>query len=406
MKRLVFVLLTITGMVAGLMSTCPAKTGGIAMLKPSEFAILPWGWTPGDLDALKEIKDCGFNLAGFVSPDNLDLVSQAGLQAIVSEGSTHVGDAEAQLDQAEIDKRVQALVKRVENHNAVYGFYLRDEPGANVFPGLGRWAAAFAKAAPGKLAYINLLPNYASAGQLNVPAYEEYLESFVTNVKPKFISYDHYALMDDGSLRGGYYQNLEAVRAAALKHNLPFWNIVLSNAHFSYAEPTPAGLRFEAYTTLAYGARGISYFTYFAPKVGNYRLAPIDQFGNKTATWDALRNVNLQIHALGPVYLTLKSVNVFHHPDVPEGCKGMASSKLLKSVEGGNLLVGEFEGPKGEPYVMIVNKDLHKSTAFGVQFKQEGQVCRVSAYTGSTDPFGGEDCWLAAGQGMLLCVRK
>ena len=75
---------------------------------------------------------------------------------------------------------------------------------------------------------------------------------------------------------------------SALRHALPFWNIVLSNAHFNYAEPTPAGFRFQAYTTLAYGARGISYFTYFAPPAGDYRLAAIDQFGNKTATWDAL----------------------------------------------------------------------------------------------------------------------
>lgn len=26
----------------------------------------------------------------------------------------------------------------------------------------------------------------------------------------------------------------------------------------------------------------ISYFIYFAPKTGNYRFAPVDQFGNKT----------------------------------------------------------------------------------------------------------------------------
>jgi len=213
--------------------------------------------------------------------------------------------------------------------------------------------------------------------------------------------------MDDGSLRGGYFQNLEAMRKAALKHNLPFWNIVLSNAHFNYAEPTPAGFRFQAYTTLAYGARGISYFTYFSPHIGNYRLAPIDQFGEKTPTWDMLRNVNMQIHKLGPVYVTLKSVNVFHHPEVPEGCSGIATSKWLKNVQGlTNLLVGEFQGPNGEPYVMVVNKDLRNSTWLVVEFKEAGQIMRVSAYTGATNPWVGEDCWLAAGQGMLLCLKK
>ncbi len=394
------------GIVTILSTNTTAKTKEITMLKPNEFAILPWGGTVGDLDVFKTIRECGFNLAGFVSPEDLDKVNKAGLQCLVFDKSIHVDDTTAQLDQKDIDKRVQAIVNRVGDNKAVYGYYLRDEPGANAFPGLGRWTAAFKKTTPKALAYINLFPNYASPDQMNTATYDEYLESFIKNAQPRFISYDHYALIDDGTLRGGYFQNLEAVRKVALRHNLPFWNIVLSNAHFHYAEPTPAGFRFQAYTTLAYGARGISYFTYFSPHTGNYRLAPIDAFGHKTPTWDMLREVNLQIHRLGPVYITLKSINVFHHPEVPQGCVGIETSKLLKSVDGGNLLVGEFEGPEKQPYVMIVNKDLKKSTAFEVKFKQEGQLQKVNAYSGDTYGFGGEDCWLAPGQGMLLCLKK
>ena len=376
------------------------------MLDPKEFAVMPWGWTPGDRDVLEQIRACGFNLAGFIAPEHLDLVKEAGLQCILSDPSTHVGDAEAQLSEEEIDRRVQALVKRVGRHRAAFGYYLRDEPGAGVYPGLKKWKDAYRKVAPEALAYINLFPNYAEPEQLNVPTYDEYLASYVTTVEPEFISYDHYALMDDGSLRGGYFRNLEAVRAAAQRHNLPFWNIVLANAHFNYAEPTDAGFRFQLYTTLAYGARGISYFTYFAPSVGNYRLAPVDQFGHKTPTWDMLRNVNLQLHRLGPVYLTLKNLNVFHHPDVPDGCSGMETSRLIDSISGDSLLVGEFQGPDGQPFVMLVNKSLHRSTKFHVTFKDAGRVQQVNAYTGRTGPWGGENEWLAAGQGMLLCLEK
>lgn len=379
---------------------------GEIMLKPEEFAVLPWGWTPGDRRALEEIRACGFNLAGFVSPEHLDLVRDVGLMCIVSEGSVHVGDAEAGLGEAEITRRVQALVDRTGRHPAVFGYYLRDEPGAAVYPGLRKWADAYRRAAPDKHAYINLFPNYASPAQMNVPTYREYLERFVQIVQPRFISYDHYALMDDGTLRGGYFQNLEAVRDVALKNNLPFWNIVLSNAHFHYAEPTEAGLRFQLYTTLAYGGRGISYFTYFTPAIGNYRLAPIDPFGNKTPTWEMLRRVNLQLHRLGPTYLKLKSVNVFHHPEVPEGCSGMRTSRYLSEVVGTNLLVGEFEGPGGQPFAMVVNKDLHRSTSFRIKFKQEGAIQMVNPYTGSLEPWAGENNWLAPGQGMLLCVAK
>jgi hypothetical protein len=238
------------------------------MLKPEEFPIFPWGNTPGDVTVLREIKACGFNLAGFVSPDDLDAVTQAGLKAIVAAPGTHVGSAECKLEPQEIEARVNALVKQVGKSQAVFGYYLRDEPGANDFPGLARWTQAYRVAAPKALTYINLFPNYASPEAMNVPTYTEYLDAFVQKVRPEFISYDHYALMDDGSLRDGYFQNLEALRNAGQRHTLPFWNIVLSNSHFNYAEPTEAGFRFQLYTTLAYGGKGISYFTYFAPTIG------------------------------------------------------------------------------------------------------------------------------------------
>lgn len=376
------------------------------MIAPEDFAILPWGGTPADPEILKGIKECGFNLAGFVSPDGLDQVRDAGLKCLVMESSIHVGNEEAKLDRAEIDRRVEAIVKRVGDHPAVYGYYLRDEPGADQFPGLAAWADSFEKADPDALAYINLFPNYAAPYQMNTETYEEYLEAYIKTVNPRFISYDHYALMDDGTLRDGYYQNLESMRAAALRHNLPFWNIVLSVAHFHYAEPSEAGFRFQLYTTLAYGARGISYFTYFSGHNGNYRLAPIDQFGQKTPAWTMLRNVNLQLQNLAPTYMKLKSVNVFHHPNVPKNCKGIETSRYLKSVVGDDLLVGEFEGPNGQPFVMVVNKSLHTSTNFAVEFKEQGQIQKVNQYTNRIGNLGREEDWLAAGQGALLCPKK
>lgn len=373
-----------------------------SMLKPEEFAILAWGGVPADAAQMRGIREAGCNLAGIVPQVNLDLVRDAGLKCFVTSGETHVSDENARLPDDEIETRVKALVASVAAHPAVFGYYLRDEPGASAFDGLGRWTRAFEKASPGVPSYINLFPNYASPAQLGVPTYEEYLERYLATVKPPVLCYDHYALMDDGTLRHGYFQNLEAVRAAALKHSVPFWNVVLSNAHFHYAEPSPAGLRFQAYTTLAYGGRGIAYFTYFAPEIGNYRLAPVDQFGDRTPTWDMLRNVNLQIHRLGPAYLKLKSVNVFHHPNVPEGCSAIATAKHVAEVTGGDLLVGEFEDADGNPWAMVVNKDLHRSTAFSIRFRAPGAVRMVNPYTGAESSWVGENNWLAAGQGMLM----
>ena len=78
---------------------------------------------------------------------------------------------------------------------------------------------------------------------------------------------------------GNYWNKLEQMRAVAKRHDLPFWNIVLACAHFNFREPTQADLRFEVYSSLAYGACGIAYFMYFMRRhhCGNYRAAAIDQ---------------------------------------------------------------------------------------------------------------------------------
>ncbi len=388
----------------GLLSEFAAGEG--PALAPEDFAILPWGGTPGDKSVLDEIKACGFNLAGFVAPEGVEAVGAAGLKCIVSDPRIHVGDDLASLDEVEVRKRVLAATEKLRDHPAVYGFYLRDEPSVPLFPALGRFAAAVREAAPNKRTYINLFPIYVNAGQVGAKDYEDYVESFITRVKPSFVSYDNYSLMDDGSLRDGYYENLEVVRKLSLKHNLPFWNIVLGNAHFHYAEPTEGGLRFQAYSSLAYGVRGLSYFTYFTPAIGNYRLGAIDQFGHKTPTWDMLLRVNLQIQRLGPTYIKLKSVNVFHYPYGPASAAKLDSSRYLSAISGSTFVVGEFEGPKGEPFVLIVNKDLRRSTPFDVKFKDGGTIHVVSAYSGGMEPWAGENTWLAPGQGMLLMLKK
>lgn len=56
---------------------------------------------------------------------------------------------------------------------------------------------------------------------------------------------------------------------------------------------------------------------------------------------------------------------------------------MLKPLDGGNLLVGEFQGPGEREAVLVVNKDLARSTAFGLEFKRTGEVKLVSPYSGA-----------------------
>jgi hypothetical protein len=363
---------------------------------------MAWNWAPSDKAVLQKMRDCGLTVAGFVAPKDLDLCQSVGLKAIVSDPRTSNYDFK-NVDETAARKNIASLVAEVGKHPAVYGYYLRDEPGAELFDGLAKVSAIIRELAPGKWPYINLFPNYANAQQLGAPSYQDHLEKFIATCKPTQLSYDHYALMDDGSLRNGYWQNLEAMRAAAVKNKIPFWNIVLAVAHFNYREPTAADMRFQVYSTLAYGARGIAYFTYFAPQVGNYRGAAIDQFGNATLAWDNLRNVNLQVAKLAPTLLKLSSDEVYHFDSVPAGCHGPSEKSLVKAIDDHNLMCGDFTHVDSSRYVMILNKDVVKSHHCSPQFRDAPQHLQmISPYTGAAIDFAGEQQWLAPGQAVLL----
>ena len=98
--------------------------------------------------------------------------------------------------------------------------------------------------------FINLFPNYATPEQLGTKNYQEYLDTFLTTVKPDVLCYDHYALMKDGTLRPDYFQNLAFIREAALRHGVPAWNGILSWSHGPYASPTPEQMRWQVWTSL------------------------------------------------------------------------------------------------------------------------------------------------------------
>lgn len=366
------------------------------------FPLMAWGPTPGDPAVLAKMRECGITVAGFVDPSALDACRDAGLKAIVNDPRASNYDWK-NVDPAAARANIEALTKEVKDHPAVYGYYLRDEPTADIFPGLATVSALVKEFHPGAWPYINLFPNYADMGQLGSPDYDSHIKAFVETCKPTALSYDHYAPFEDGSLREGYFANLESMRKAALEHGLPFWNIILTSAHFNYRESTDADIRFQVYTSLAYGARGIAFFTYFTPKHGNYRLGPIDQFGNETPTWGKLRTVNLQVAQLAPTLLKLRSDRVYHFGEVPRGAQPPPADSLVESLAG-PMLVGEFTHEDGSRHLLIVNKSFTASAPCHPKLRAEAPLHQISPYTGQPTPFGGEGVWLAPGQGALLRI--
>ncbi len=384
-------------------------------VKPSEFIIFPWGGMPGapangpwgdlvDINhMMKDLFDCGFNTSGFTRTQNIRHIRNNQLTGILSVGI----NTNQEVTQEEADNTIRKVMESItdpEDRKAVHAIYIRDEPNASLFPRLAIWSEAIKK--QGILPYINLFPDYAGPEGLGTKDYQEHLDQYVEICDPPYISYDNYSLFEGGQLdEDRFYGNIESIRLKSLQAGIPFWNVILANAHFKYAEPSDATFAIQVYSTLAYGGRGIGYFTYYTPQVGNYRLAPIDRFGYRTKTWEMMRNINLQVHSLAPTYCQLKSVNVFHTGHIVRNGRGIETAKLVESISNESLLVGEFTHPDGKPYVMVVNKNMHSSIVFDIAFKEKGRIMIVSQFNQGRVPFQGEQKWLAPGCGVLLTIE-
>ncbi len=398
--------------------------------KPEFFPILPWDpyhgwskpWTEHSRNGLESIAECHFNMAGFVFPKDLRQCEKLGLGAILlptDSGFTnfqYLGEWK-KLSPEEIERRLTWTIRAAGSRPAVMGYFIMDEPGVSDFPALAKAVAAVKKHAPGKLAYINLFPDYATLGapdqsQLGTSNYTEYLERFVTEVKPQAISYDNYMvpysndLMDSGQA-AGYYRNLLEVRRVALKYQLPCLNIVCANQIRPNAPiPSPDSLLFQAYTTLAAGYRGVTWYNYYGP---GYHYTPIDSADAKTLTWTYLKAVNAQIAALAPALSRLTSTGVFFTSPAPAAGLPLLPGTLVEAVDCPTpLMVGEFKDANGEGWFMMVNLSLERSAKFNFKTKQPHNAIEiVSALDGSLSPFDQkEGVWLDAGQGVLLRLGK
>ncbi|HWI92520.1 MAG TPA: hypothetical protein VNT20_14675 [Flavisolibacter sp.] len=365
---------------------------------------------------LKGMAECNFTLADAADPQNYALCKKLGLSVVVSEGPHLTGGDWMKLSDAEIDNYIKRMVDKAGRSKTIIGYHICDEPSALAFPALAKAVAAVKKYAPGKLATINLYPNYATLwqmdqvkSQLGTKSYTEYLERFVNEVKPQFLSYDNYMVersmdLQDAKQAAKYYTNLLEVRRIALKYHLPFVNVVSSNQIRPQTTiPSPANLAFQAYTSLAAGAGGIRWYTYHGQAYG---YNPIDKEEHKTLTWRYLQEVNRQLGILGPIIKQLTSTGVYFTSPSPDTSLALLPGKWVQKLDAdAPMMVGEFVSAAGTNYVMVVNLSLEKSARFDIQTKidsekiwtvdvgENGRLVLASHKNG---------IWLTAGQGVLI----
>lgn len=303
---------------------------------------------------------------------------------------------------------------KLPSDEACWGYFLADEPSPDSFPGLRKTVDALREARPGKLAFINLYPNYVPAWAIGHTSYVEHVTRYVREVAPDVLCMDHYPhFLPKADGRDAYCDNLEIMREQSLKANIPFWNFFNVFPFGDHSDPTEAQIRWQIYTSLAYGAKGVLYFCYWTPAGAEFSKggAIVTRAGKRTRHFDEAKRINGALKQLGPTLMKLTSTGIYR-------CKpGEDFSKILKgspihSLTDGDYLIGEFRQANGRRAVLLNNYHFAYSAWPTVEFDApENSVREVSRITGQEVPveddspdMPGLQLSLDAGQGRLFLL--
>ena len=186
----------------------------------------------------KLIKECGINL--IVGPNEyftaarnsvveaLTLAEKYGIGYFAQDSYVY----DVINGRREPDSTLTNLLTQLNQYPAFVGIHTQDEPQTKLFEGLGKFTDAFySYGLEGKHTYSNLLPDYYwgvnyTGTSVNI-SYEEYVQQFIEQTHPRYLSYDHYVF--DSRNYEYYFSNLAVVRhkAQALAALLVLWFVLV-----------------------------------------------------------------------------------------------------------------------------------------------------------------------------------
>ncbi|ADB33979.1 hypothetical protein Kfla_4963 [Kribbella flavida DSM 17836] len=354
----------------------------------------PYASTP---ERFTEIAEAGFDFVisgnyagdGNIFQHQLGLARTAGLKMLISDDiqirnlSRWFSISDQPADNLSVTPaEARQLYTRARDaygpYSSMAGFNLYDEPGAGWFGTLAKAVAISRELAPQLLPYINLFPS-------DDPAY---YNAFVDVVKPSLVSFDRYPLLSEGREDANYFHNWAIVRAAALRAGVPAWVFIQTLAYHGHREPTAAEMLWQINISLAYGAKGIQYFTYWTPEAARgegFGPALITVDGRRTSRYAAAKKINTTwLHPVGRQLKPLVSETVVHANEtpLPNSTSPFVPTDLVTAVTGQPLVIGTFRSRDPEVtdrWLLVANRS-HSTSARGALTFNPAKVTGVDVF--------------------------
>ena len=281
---------------------------------------------------IRDVKECGVDFivgVGIRSRKTLDLFAKYGI-GVIGDGvgkfwwggnGSEAGKMREKRPRADYERDLAALAEGLD-HPAIWMLNLADEPSALDLPYLGELCDLLAKRAPKSPPYLNLYPNYASVSknteketrnQLGTATYREHIDVYCRTVPLDYIAYDFYPYETRPARRRKFYvkmyDNFNVVAEACRRTGRSFWYIPQVNSQVppkgeDFEPTTENRLRFQAYTAMAFGAEVITWACW---SPGWWTNNVLTASGGKTAQYDRLKTVNMELRNFGPRYMRYRS---------------------------------------------------------------------------------------------------
>ncbi len=304
------------------------------------------------------------------------------------------------------------------NKKSFGGISLKDEPSVNDFSSMSKVADVMRELAPGKVTHSTLFPWGASASQLGIydmpgstneemwQRYEVYVNRYMQEVNPELLAYDSYIFfygrdslynLDAGKTEvlKYYIKGLSLYRAYSLESKIPYWVTVAPYNHIARQQIPKKHVEWNVNVSLAYGAKGIQYYTYWTllehasqDALENHQYAGLVTLGGTPHnTYYNVKDINENIRAVDGVLMTSTSVGLMQFGNqvlpIPEE-DTLDSFGELKNITGGDALVGCFDHNGKNVYYIVNDSITAGRQTFNISF---GNKCNLRMLNGETDGY-------------------
>lgn len=343
-------------------------------MKKSSFPMGFWNYQKPEAIGVQDVKywdECGMTLTFSPSynPDTskkedmlatMDECAARGIKLIICD--SRVIWFGASTDPDGYRRRFRAAYEDFGHHPATFGFHIGDEPNRQNTEDVIAAYNIQLEEAPELTPFINFLP-FWEGEYVGYKDVDEWISDVMPRANLKLLCYDRYTQqLPEVEGTDAYFYDLRRHYETAEKYNIPLWTTLLSVGHFRYRPPTFDDFNWQLSTAIASGCCGILWFMFYlrAPH-SNYRLAPIDIFGERTKTYYDLQYVLRQFHATyADIFTHLKLASCYHvgkafggYSLFEENSRGdILSAEACQGISG---IISFFKDEQGADYIAIVN---------------------------------------------------